>query len=159
MHTFWSSLAGGVVGTLVLSTIIRAASETGFTRIDLPFLLGTTVTENRRRAKALGYVFHFLLGIAFALPYGWFFVVVGKSSWWLGALCGALHACFSSTVLVTVLLPVVHPRMATDETAANEVALIEPPGFLMLNYGRNTFFVTLAAHIAYGVVIGLIVRV
>ena len=30
------------------------------------------------------------------------------------------------------------------ETAANEIALIEPPGFLMLNYGRNTFLVTLA---------------
>ena len=28
--------------------------------------------------------------------------------------------------------------------------LIEPPGFLMLNYGRSTFLVTLAAHIAYG---------
>src|SRR5438105_11039593 len=158
MHTFWSSLAGGLVGTLVLSTIIRAASETGLTRMDLPFLLGTTVTENRRRARALGYVFHFLLGIAFALLYGWFFVVVGKSSWWLGALCGALHACFSSTVLVTVLLPVVHPRMATDETAANEVALIEPPGFLMLNYGRNTFAVTLLAHMAYGAMIGWAMR-
>jgi hypothetical protein len=159
METVWSSLAGGVAGTLVLSTIIRAASATGFTRMDLPFLLGTTVTDNRRRATALGYVFHFVIGIAFALPYGWFFTVVGKSSWWLGALCGVLHACFSSTVLVTVLLPVVHPRMATDETAASDVALIEPPGFLMLNYGRNTFFVTLAAHIAYGIIIGMIVKV
>jgi hypothetical protein len=44
--------------------------------------------------------------------------------------------------------------MGTPETAANEVVLIEPPGFLMLNYGRNTFVVTIAAHVAYGAIIG-----
>jgi len=63
---------------------------------------------------------------------------------------GALHAVFIATVLVSVLLPVVHPRMATPDTAANDTTLIEPPGFLMLNYGRNTFLVTLVAHIVYG---------
>jgi hypothetical protein len=61
-------------------------------------------------------------------------------------------------VLVSVLLPVVHPRMATSDTAANEITLIEPPGFLMLNYGRATFLVTLVAHLAYGALVGLIVR-
>ena len=77
----------------------------------------------------------------------------------MGALLGALHAIFIATVLVTVLLPVVHPRMATPDTAANDITLIEPPGFLMLNYGRSTFVVTLAAHVAYGVLVGLIARV
>jgi hypothetical protein len=69
-----------------------------------------------------------------------------------------LHAIFTATVLVSVLLPVVHPRMATPDTAANEITLIEPPGFLMLNDGRSTFLVTLAAHVAYGALVGLIVR-
>jgi hypothetical protein len=127
--------------------------------MDLAFLLGTIVTDSRRRAKAVGYVFHFLLGIAFAVAYGWLFAVIGWSSWWLGAAFGILHAVFSSTVLVNLLLPVVHPRMATTETAANEVTLIEPPGFLMLNYGRNTFLVTLAAHVVYGAIVGAMVRV
>jgi hypothetical protein len=44
--------------------------------------------------------------------------------------------------------------MGTPETGANEVALIEPPGFLMLNYGRNTFVVALASHVAFGAVVG-----
>jgi hypothetical protein len=44
--------------------------------------------------------------------------------------------------------------LATPETAANENALIEPPGFLMLNYGRSTFLVTLAAQVAFGAVVG-----
>ena len=153
-----SALAGGVIGTLALATIIKAAAEAGLTRMDVALILGTAVTDNRRKARALGYIFHFVLGIAFAEAYAAFFAIVGQASWRLGALLGALHALFISTVLVSVLLPVVHPRMATADTAANDIALIEPPGFLMLNYGRGTFLVTLAAHIVYGALVGLIVR-
>ena len=50
-------------------------------------------------------------------------------------------------------------RIGTPETAANEIALIEPPGFLMLNYGRNTFLIALAAHVAFGAVVGWTVRI
>ena len=89
--------------------------------MDLAFLLGTIVTENRRKAKAIGYVFHFLLGLAFALMYVEFFELVGRSSWWVGALLGALQAVFTATVLVNELLPVIHPRMATTDTAANRI--------------------------------------
>lgn len=159
MSAFWSSFAGGFIGTLVMTTMLRGAAETGLTRMDLAFLLGTTVTDNRRKAKAIGYVFHFTIGIVFALIYGAFFVVIGRSSWWLGALIGIVQALFTATVLVNVLLPVVHPRIGTPETAANEIALIEPPGFLMLNYGRNTFLVTLLAHLVYGAIVGWAVRV
>jgi hypothetical protein len=155
----YSWLAGGFLATLVLTTMARAAGEIGLTRMDLPFLLGTTVTENRRKAKAIGYVFHFVLGIGFAALYMAFFLAIGRSGWWIGALLGVLHALFIGTVLVNILLPIVHPRIGTPETAANETALLEPPGFLMLNYGRNTFLVTLATHIAYGTIIGMIARV
>jgi hypothetical protein len=147
-------LAGGFIGTLVLTTMVRAASELGWTRMDLAFILGTAFTDHRRKAKAIGYLAHLILGFVFAFVYAACFAAVGRSSWWLGAVLGVVHALFLSTVLVNVLLPVVHPRMGTPDTAANEVTLIEPPGFLMLNYGRNTFVVTLAAHIAYGAIVG-----
>jgi hypothetical protein len=154
-----SALAGGVLGTLAMTTIIKSATELGLTRMDFALILGTAFTDNRRKARALGYVVYFLLGVAFAEAYGAFFAIIGYATWELGALLGALHAIFIATVLVTVLLPVVHPRMATPDTAANEITLIEPPGFLMLNYGRSTFAVTLVAHVAYGILVGLIVRV
>jgi hypothetical protein len=154
-----SAVAGGVIGTLAMATMIKAACELGLSRMDLALLLGTVATPNRRKARAIGYVMYFVLGVAFAEAYGALFAIIGRSSWWLGALVGTLHAIFISTVLVSVLLPVVHPRMATSDTAANEVTLIEPPGFLMLNYGRSTFVVTLVAHIVYGALVGLIVRI
>jgi hypothetical protein len=44
--------------------------------------------------------------------------------------------------------------MGTPLSAADSQPLLEPPGFLMLNYGRRTPFVTLIAHIAYGAIVG-----
>lgn len=150
----WGALAGGFVGTLVLTTILRAASELRLTRIDLPFLLGTAFTANRTHAKALGYALHFLAGLGFALVYYAIFVAIGRSGWWLGASFGFLHALFSSTAVVNLLLPLIHPRMGSPLTAAPASALLEPPGFLMLNYGGRTPIVSVIAHIAYGALVG-----
>jgi hypothetical protein len=148
------ALVGGFVGTVVMTTMLRAASEFSVTRMDLPFLLGTAFTDRRRLAKIYGYGIHFVIGVVFALGYAAVFAAVGYAGWRLGLLLGIVHAAFVATALVNVLLPIVHPRIGTPETGANEIALLEPPGFMMLNYGRNTFVVTLAAHAAYGAIIG-----
>ena len=150
----WGALAGGFVGTLVLTTTLRAASEAGLTRIDIPFLLGTAATKDRLRAKALGYVFHFGFGLLFALGYYALFVAVDHSGWLLGAGFGLVHGLFAGSALVNILLPLVHPRMGTPFTAAGSSPLLEPPGFLMMNYGRRTPIVSLGAHIAYGAIVG-----
>jgi hypothetical protein len=150
----WGALVGGLVGTLVLTTMLRAASELGLTRIDLPFILGTAVTENRVHAKAAGYALHFVFGLIFALGYGVIFVVIGRAGVLLGALLGLLHALFAATALVSVLLPVVHPRMGTGFNAAGSSPMIEPPGFLLLNYGRQTPLVTVLGHVVYGAIVG-----
>ena len=152
--SIWGALAGGFAGTLVLTTVLRAASELRLTRIDLPFLLGTVFTENRLRAKGLGYALHFLAGLVFALVYYAIFVAIDESGWWLGAIFGFVHALFAATALVNLLLPLVHPRMGSPLTGANATVLLEPPGFLMLNYGARTPLVTIAAHVAYGAIVG-----
>jgi energy-converting hydrogenase Eha subunit A len=158
MTVIWSAIAGGFLGTLVLTTIVKATSELGLTRMDLALLLGTAVTENRRRARAIGYAIHFIVGPIFALGYAALFVALGHHSWWMGAIFGALQAVFTGTVLANVILPLLHPRIATTDTAANEVSLIEPPGFLLLNYGRNTFLIALVAHVAFGAIVGWAIR-
>jgi hypothetical protein len=150
----WGAVVGGVAGTLVLTTLLRAASELGLTRMDLPFLLGTAVTDDRVRAKAVGYVLHFAFGLLFALAYYAVFAVIDRSGFLLGALFGLVHALFAGTALVNVLLPVVHRRMGTGFAAAGEAPLLEPPGFLLLNYGTQTPTATILAHIAYGAIVG-----
>ncbi|MEH0421197.1 hypothetical protein [Streptomyces sp. B21-083] len=146
--------AGGFIGTLVLTTALRAASALSLTRMDLPFLLGTVVTVDRTRAKALGYLMHFVNGQIFAFVYYAVFLAIHHAGWWWGALFGLIHGLFAVTALVNTLLPLVHPRMGSALTSAPDVALLEPPGFLMLNYGPSTPIVSVVAHIAYGALIG-----
>jgi hypothetical protein len=150
----WGALAGGFAGTLVLTTVLRAGSELRLTRIDLPFLLGTALTEDRLRAKAVGYLLHFVFGLLFALVYDAIFTAIGRSGWWLGAAFGLVHGLFAGSALVNVLLPVVHPRMGSPETAAHATALLEPPGFMMRNYGIRTPVVSVLAHVLYGSIVG-----
>jgi hypothetical protein len=150
----WGALVGGLVGTVVLTTALRAASELGWTRMDIPFLLGAAFTDNRLRAKAVGYALHFAFGLLFALAYFAVFLAIDRSGWWLGALFGLLHALFAGTALVNIVLPLVHPRMANPLTAAGSAPLLEAPGFLLTNYGRTTPLVTVLAHIAYGSIVG-----
>jgi hypothetical protein len=150
----WGALVGGLLGTIVLTTVLRAASEVGLTRMDLPFLLGTAFSEDRVRAKLIGYALHFVFGLMFALGYWAVFAALDQSGVLLGGLLGLIHALFAGTALVNVILPAVHPRMGTGFDAAGSSPLLEPPGFMLANYGRQTMLMMIAAHVAYGGIVG-----
>jgi hypothetical protein len=152
--SIWGALAGGFAGTLVLTSTLAAASALRMTRMDLPFLLGTAFTEDRTRARVIGYALHFTNGLLFALVYYAVFVPLGRAGFALGMVFGLVHALFAGTTLINVLLPAIHPRMGTSFTAANSTPLLEPPGFMLLNYGSSTAVVMVLSHIAYGAIVG-----
>jgi hypothetical protein len=152
--TVWGALAGGFVGTIVLTSGLRVAQELGWTRMDIPLLLGTVFTDDRGRATVIGVAIHFLNGLVFALGYYAIFRAVDQAGWAFGAALGVAHAALAGGVLVTLLLPAVHPRMGTPWSDAEETPLLEAPGFMLLNYGRRTALWTLLAHVAYGAIVG-----
>jgi hypothetical protein len=152
--TVWGALAGGAVGTIVLTSGLRISQELGLTRMDIPLLLGTVFTDRRGRASVLGYVIHFANGLVFALAYYAVFRAVGHAGWLFGALLGLVHAALAGGALLTVLLPAVHPRMGTPWSDAEETPLLEAPGFLLMNYGRRTVIWTVLGHVAYGAIVG-----
>ena len=150
----WGALAGGVVGTIVLTSGLRFAQELGWTRMDIPLLLGTVFTDHRSRAAVVGYALHFANGLLFALAYYGIFRAVGHAGWGFGAVLGLVHGIFAGNLLVNVLLPAVHPRMGTPWSDSEDTPLLEPPGFLLMNYGRRTVIWTLVGHVAYGAIVG-----
>jgi len=152
--SLWGALVGGAVGTIVLTSGLRVAQELGVTRMDIPLLLGTVFTDRRDRASVIGYVIHFFNGLLFALAYYGVFRAVGHAGWLFGAALGLVHAALAGGLLLTVLLPAVHPRMGTPWTDAEETPLLEAPGFLLANYGRRTVIWTLFGHIVFGAIVG-----
>jgi hypothetical protein len=152
--TLWSTLAGGLIGTIVLTSSLRFAQEVGLTRMDVPLLLGTVFTPHRSRATVLGYTIHFVNGLLFSLLYYLVFRAVGHAGWLFGAGLGVVHGLFAGGALVGVLLPAVHPRMGTPWSDAEETPLLEPPGFMLENYGSRTMIGNLVAHVLYGAIVG-----
>lgn len=79
----------GLVATAVLTIVMMAAQLAGLTRMDLPQILGTVVTEDPDRARVAGFVIHLGVGEGFALGYAAVFAVLGWATWSLGALLGS----------------------------------------------------------------------
>ena len=147
-----STLLWGFVATILMTTILLGSQGLGLSRLSPPFLFGTFVTSRLRPAYLIGYVLYALGGWSFAFLYAALFAALGRQSWWLGALFGALHGMFLLTVLMHV--PYIHPRMASEYDQPRSDRALEPPGFLGLHYGRQTPAVTLLGHIVYGAVLG-----
>lgn len=145
----------GLVATAALTAVMITAQLAGLTRLDLPLLLGTIVTEDPDRARVAGFFIHLGIGQGFAFGYAATFALVDRATWWLGGLLGLLHVAVALTVLVP-LLAGVHPRIASDRAGPSSTATLEPPGLFGLNYGPQTPLVAIAAHLAYGVALGLL---
>jgi hypothetical protein len=148
-----SILYWGFVATLVLSTALAASQQLGFTRMNLPFIIGAMVTPDRRRAAVVGFLLHGANGWVFALLYALAFESWGRATWWLGAAIGVGQGLFTLLVVLP-LLPGVHPRMASEHQGPEPTRELEPPGVMGLNYGRRTPFVLVAAHLLYGAILG-----
>ncbi len=147
----------GLVATAALTAVMIAAQLAGLTRLDLPLLLGTIVTDDPDRARVAGFFEHLAVGQCFALGYAAAFSLLGRATWWLGALFGLVHVGLALTVLVP-LLPGVHPRLASERAGPSSTAMLEPPGLLGLNYGAETPLVAIVAHLAFGVALGVLLR-
>ena len=153
-----SVLAWGLVATMVLTVLMSASQGLGLSRMGMPFILGTMVTADRRRALLYGTLLHVAGGWGFAFAYAFLFESLGRTGWWVGGLMGLLHGLAVLLVLLPAL-PGLHPRMASETRGPEPTRGLEPPGFLALNYGYRTPVVTVIAHLAYGAVLGGFYRV
>jgi hypothetical protein len=153
-----SALLWGFVATIILTALMAGAQGLGFSRMSIPFLLGTMLTPDRDRAPLIGFVVHLVDGWLFAFVYVAAFESWGEATWWLGAITGLVHAVGVLTIGMP-LLPGVHPRMASEHRGPEPTRALEPPGFLALNYGRGTPAITVVAHVLYGAVLGAFYRI
>ena len=146
-------LLWGFVATAALSAVLFASQRLGYSRLSLPFLIGTLFTGERSAANVAGMAFYLLGGWLFAFVYYFIFASLRHASWWFGGLVGTLHALVLLVMLLP-LLPHLHPRMATEYDGPGYRRRLQPPGFLALNYGYRTPLTTVLGHALYGAILG-----
>jgi hypothetical protein len=150
--------SGAVLGTAVMTAVMETAQARGMTRMSLPYLLGTMVGRRRAAVRISGIALHFVNGALFASGYALVFTRARRADWRIGAALGLLHGA----VVLVAGLPVIqeiHPRMADEDEGPDPTPMLQPPGFMALNYGVRTPVVTLAAHAVYGAIVGSFYRV
>ena len=146
-------LIWGFAATAALSGVMFGAQRLGYSRLSLPFLIGTMFTGDRSSAHALGLLFYLLGGWLFAFVYYFIFAMVGHAGWLLGLGIGAAHGLVLLVMLLP-MLPHLHPRMASEYQGPGGQRTLQPPGFLALNYGYRTPLTTILAHAIYGAILG-----
>jgi uncharacterized membrane protein YagU involved in acid resistance len=150
-------LLWGFVATLTMTALMTAAQAARWTRMSLPYLLGTMFTPDRDRAVLIGFLVHLVNGWLLALIYAAAFRSWNLATWWAGAGIGVVHALFVLTIGMA-LLPALHPRMANEQQGPTVRRQIEPPGFLALHYGFQTPLSLLAGHLVFGALFGAFYR-
>ncbi len=146
-------LVWGGLATLLLTLTMSLSRWLGFSRMSIPFMLGTMFTADRRKATVLGLLVHAVDGWVLAVIYAMAFQRLHTATWWLGMGFGLIQALFMLLIFAPSL-PAIHPRMASERHGPSAHRALEPAGFFALNYGRNTPLVTVVAHLIYGAVLG-----
>lgn len=149
-----ATAAGAVIATLAMACLTEGAQLLGFSRISLPFLMGTMVSGRRDRAMVYGFMLYIAGGLVFSIFYALALDALRLSGAFAGAALGALHGLFLVSVFLP-LLPHIHPRMATQYDGPTAARRLEPPGPFGLNYGRQTPIIAVGAQIVYGAILGI----
>src|SRR2546423_15467381 len=109
----WSSwLFWGFVASLALVSAESIAQGLGLTRLNLPLILGSALTPNRDRARALGIGLHIIIGWLFSLVYVVAMQFLGGPTLDRGALVGVWQGLFIFLIGCEAL-PWIHSRIGT----------------------------------------------
>jgi hypothetical protein len=146
-------LLWGLIATIAMTTVLQASQGLRFSRLSLPFLVGTFLTGRRSAAQIVGFIVYVIGGWLFAIVYFAFFFSIGSGNWWIGTLFGIAHGV-ALLVVFLPLIPYIHPRMASEYDGPTRRQRLEPPGFMGLNYGYRTPLSVLLAQALYGAVLG-----
>ena len=158
LHIDWGQLIfWGFVASLALVATESIAQELGLTRLNLPLILGAAVTPDRDRARALGVLLHIVMGWLFSLFYVVAMSFLGGPKWYHGVIIGLAHALFICVIGLQIL-PGIHPRMASETHGPSSSRMLEPPGFMGLNYGVSTPLAVFVTHAIFGAILGAFYR-
>ena len=148
-----TAIGAGLVGGLAFLMVVYMGLASGMTRMNFLPMLGSMMAPRAAKGTtyAIGFVIHMMLSAVFGLVHTAILTAiditaVGSAAAW-GVLLGAVHGA-GVLILMPPMLVMAHPLVRSGE--------LERPGTLMTGFGSMTPMGSLAAHIAFGVVTGVI---
>ncbi|MFW5942389.1 MAG: hypothetical protein ACOCXI_11345 [Chloroflexota bacterium] len=140
------AIVAGVVGTIVITIVMRMAPQMGMPKMDIVGMLGSMFSPEGNRT--LGWAMHLMMGVVFALIYALLWGAgVGNVGLLWGAIFGAAHWLVAGAMMGG--MGMMH--------AGVKAGAIETPGMFMLNNGGMMAFMGgLIGHVIFGLVVALV---
>ncbi len=156
---WWQGLVAGGVGTAVMTVFMQMGAAMGMTQMNMPLMLGSMLTSDRRRATVFGWMLHALNGLVFGLLYALVFWAVDpaslSSAWWIGLLVGAGHGLVALAAMP--VMSAMHPRVHSGGVAPAGTGVALPQfGLGGRGFGAGTPVGILMGHLVFGLVWGLV---
>lgn len=158
------ALIAGLVGTAIMSAMMKMAGAAGMTRMPpMELVTGAMMTGDAQRARRIGTMIHWIVmgTVVFGLAYAGLFVALGSASWVNGLVIGAAHGVLVGLVFLP-MMPTVHPRMGDASVPQDPVEIsggtvrLGAPGMFGTHWGGMTPMGLLLGHALYGVVVALV---
>lgn len=171
----WPAVIAGFLGGVAMSVLMNVMRLAGATDMDMELLEGSMVTGSSTAARAIGTMMHLVMMSALVIGsiYGLVFAWADfdpSQLWWVGAAMGVVHGAVAGVGMG--MMPLLHPRMDSDDTAGSHARplsrpgsplltdepelRLRPPGLFGRHYGAMTPLGELMAHTTYGLVVGVV---
>ena len=130
-----SSIMGGLAGTAVITGVMLLASQLGMPDIDY----GSMLAQFTNTTPFIGWILHFVMGIALAFLYVYFFREFLPGSF---AVKGMLFSVLPYVLTLIMLFPLLSMDMSSSKSQSVGVFLVS----------------TMVAYLAFGLVMGFIAK-
>ncbi|UQA91104.1 hypothetical protein [Streptomyces halobius] len=148
-----AGLVAGLAGTVVMTAVMMTGRAMGMTNMDIALLTGGMMTGDKKRARILGMMLHFVMmgTVVFGLLYAAVFHWLGSAGALTGVLVGLAHGLMVG-MMAMPMMAAAHPRMQGGSGGFTLAA----PGFMGVGYGKGTPIGLLVGHMLFGLVAALV---
>ncbi|MDE3083834.1 MAG: hypothetical protein KGJ37_01265, partial [Verrucomicrobiota bacterium] len=136
------SVAAGALGALAMAGVIKLITRSGWARSDMVIAVGSLLTGSRESARLVGRTLHALSGVGFAMVYAVVMMALNLTKFPEAAFAGIGFGIFHGMVVSLTLCWIVAEQHPLDE---------------FKNAGLAVGVSHLAGHVAYGLVVGLVI--
>ncbi|MEQ8350796.1 MAG: hypothetical protein RH862_04885 [Leptospiraceae bacterium] len=142
MLTVINTVVAGLIATLGMSVVMYSIHAMGVANADMIRALGSLITRTKEKALPAGLIAHLISGMMFAFPYAIIISSFPQASGATAPSLGALLGLFHGFVFSFIMIALVAENHPLDEYK---------------KVGVSVAIAHIAGHVAYGVLIGLMV--